>query len=385
MFNFGVNIPDIPAANIAAVFGEKTVLLPIAVGAASPTDAKWHTITTDTASTPDYQRKLAVSSIAVLCGVKSSCLAAFQFGDTDQADKFLADNPDLKSTLMTSTPDGLFVWVRFLKTGAIPADLDQYRILADGNCVKIFDRIDPGKKYLVRNAPISTAEFKHLVLRGCNALALRMIQYACNFGNPVIRGKINPIFWSITYAEEMGVCFDVVNEHFFEARAGKRRLVAETLLKKEILDWAAVCEKAYPDLSIRSRMGPKELNEIVAMLKVHAAREEPGEESVLHIFLKEQVEARPGATTTTEELRRGSEMYCANKERIAMPEQAFYRQLEAPVEKIFGVKKSNDVKRGTDEIHRGFRNLNLKKISICQPEATDARTASDVSFGKHAA
>ena len=382
------DLSDVATATIMRLFGAgKTVLLPIPIGGTILDEADWQTIKVSDTLSNDYLEALAGSNIAVACGRQSFNLCAFQFADSQALDGFLAENPELASTVITRNPYGLFLWVCFVGSCPPTVDLVVYKILADQSCVTVFDRLDKSGRYLVRPGQIVIADFTRLRLTSPNAIALRFLQHTKAYGHHLTnRRKLNTAFWAACYAGESHIKYDPHRKLFHRVREGRRDVMHEDLLKKEVFLLVDIFERIFPKSRVKSEIRSRDLDEIVKLLKTHAAHVEAGEENVFDTFLRERVEHKQGVDTTTQELHAAYLAFCSATGLMAMPERVFFHELAPAMRELFGVARANDLMRdGT--CRRGFRHIAVKEVSICSLDGKgpDGPDASDATFQKRAA
>ena len=89
---------------------DQTVLVPM--NGSKCVDGCQTGLTLQEAHRPANEWLLACYDIGVVCGPRSHNLACIRFHDSAKRSEFLAKNPALQSALITSSPQGLFVWVR---------------------------------------------------------------------------------------------------------------------------------------------------------------------------------------------------------------------------------------------------------------------------------
>ena len=107
--------PFEPAEHLQTIYnlvGDDAILLYCPVGEKGPRNDGWKETTLESSRTPEYQAKLAVANVAVLLGRPSRNLCAIDIDSDAAVEKFLQNNPQLKSTLTTRGARGCQIWVR---------------------------------------------------------------------------------------------------------------------------------------------------------------------------------------------------------------------------------------------------------------------------------
>ncbi len=107
--------PDL--RDIYRYFGQNTVLVPVRDG--KPLVDQWNKLTLEDSLAPKHQAALWGADVGVMCGPASQNLCGLHIAEKPALDRFLADNPALRSTLMTHGPAGTTVWLRV--SGFYPA------------------------------------------------------------------------------------------------------------------------------------------------------------------------------------------------------------------------------------------------------------------------
>ncbi|OJV02664.1 MAG: hypothetical protein BGO12_02075 [Verrucomicrobia bacterium 61-8] len=98
--------------DILALLGQEAILLPVSRKAKSPSLSDWNKLDLSCMSDPEHLESLTRGNIGVLLGTPSAGLCTIDVDDDDQAEAFLALNPQLQDTLQTRGCRGRNFWVR---------------------------------------------------------------------------------------------------------------------------------------------------------------------------------------------------------------------------------------------------------------------------------
>ncbi|PTX98218.1 hypothetical protein DB345_05125 [Spartobacteria bacterium LR76] len=105
--------------DILALLGQEAVLLPVSKKAKAPSLPNWNKLDHSCMLDPVHLESLTRGNIGVLLGAPSGGLCTIDVDDDDQAEAFLALNPQLQATLQTRGCRGRNFWVRM--DGEYPA------------------------------------------------------------------------------------------------------------------------------------------------------------------------------------------------------------------------------------------------------------------------
>ena len=344
---------------------------------------------------------LACYDIAARCGVHSHNLAAIRFHDETARADFLVRNPDLQGTLLTSSPNGFFVWVRI--EGWYPENHEHPICdwISDKFVAVAIRQADSKYRFDNQGHP-TVVSFRQIVWPADLAMHWAWKITASEYeilaedkhGGPVVNDDFVASMFINMHAN---ISFNPVIGTFYERLAGGRirtHYVEEvqksmhqvlTYIRKTAKHVAA---KANGKVKLYVDSGPGHLKALTELLKILAVKPfevpetakvpaEEGDEQAtcFEEYVLTQLEEAPGETLTVAEALAGYIEFCNNEGGARYSTRQFRDKLGDAVKREFGIGKNHDTLRN-GQAKRGFRNLRLKgqdiepRIEVCRTDRT---------------
>ena len=360
----------------------RVVLLALAKETQQPTHPNWAQLTFEATQAMPYLRTLSGPSLAVVFGPASGRLCGIGFHEPPAARDYLAKNPALKDTLVSTGPQGTIIWLR-IKAGYCPRaqNLITCAWLAEGAYTLVYNHevCGPRVEWSGGPKPVELA-FDGLQWDAADDFELLPQRLQSRYGPPeLLDGKnqrrLNYDYWACFYAHSSSLQYHPGQKRFLRPNPqGEGWLpVYEEVILKELQRLLMTLGQAKGLTTLQRPLLAQERREFLKSLTIVAVGEFAGEADGLTLFLTQQVARNPGADVTSEELFLAYGCFCQNHRLVTLTRHQFLRQSPARIKDWFGISPSHDLARESGQ-RRGYLNLALKPLEPLPAEERTLRT-----------
>jgi hypothetical protein len=346
--------------------------------------------------------------IGIECGFSNRNLVAIWFPDEKHRSEFLSRNLALAGTLLTSSPDGFFVWLRV--KGRYPGNHGHPKCAWLAVTLLQIGSRDSKSSYKFDNQghPVSIC-FRDIVFHPEVYEPLNQEMEVLEFPREVPdksgRAVLNDDYVIHQFMRFHEIWFNPVTGYFFQITNGLVQRVHEEEIKHllhgvlelvrkrnetikdsemdKFIEAARESQGLGPLKAVAGKgvrvyvdTGLEHLATLVELLKILAIwrREdkevpEVDQAKAFTTFLRSQIESAPGQSVAVEEAWEAYEQYCLSEDYPRYSRKEFFDRLGKAVPREFGMRRNNRTVRN-GKAKRGFDNLRLKS-SIDPDSGTD--------------
>ncbi len=352
--------PDL--RDIYRCFGQNTVLVPLRDG--KPLVDHWNTLTLEQSHAAKHQAALWGADIGVVCGPASQNLCGLRIPDAATFERFLADNPALRGTLMTKNPAGTTLWMRV--TGFCPTtkQFETWSWLS-GRAIGVVLTRAPAAPCQCLNAAAPVAvKLDDIVWPDFIRHVFIDEKVTLEQGGVALPGnvpRLNLHYVAGYYREATKLLYDPYQQKMFIPDAPRQgyRVVHKNVVMAGLNSMMVKLGRAKELAGATIDRSPRVLRQLVEILQVIAVGRLPVEQDSVVRFLTNRVESHQDVDITTEELWGAYQDFCTRDGLRACPENEFQRRIPDLVRERFGVAKRHCIER--DGKHRrGFPHVRLR-------------------------
>lgn len=354
--------PDL--RDIYRCFGQNTVLVPVRDG--KPLVEQWGKLTLEQSHAPKHQAALWGADIGVVCGPASRNLCGLHISEKSGLDRFLADNPALRSTLMTQGPAGTTVWFRVNEFYPAAQSFGAMLWLATGAIGIVLAR-PPGAQYQCVNAvQPALVKLDDIVWSDTIRSAFIDAKVTAEQGAVVIHGDkphLNLHYVAGYFREACKLLYDPHQQQMFVLDPKRKRYVPvlDEFIMADLASMLVKLGRTKQAAGVTIDRSPRTLRQLIEILKIVAVGRVPAEQDSVVRFLTDRVESHEDVDLTTEELYAAYKAFCAESNFDVCPENEFQRRIPDLVRERFGVAKRHGIERdGT--ARRGFPHVRLRVV-----------------------
>jgi hypothetical protein len=309
-----------------------------------------------------YQLELTGADIAVQCGPQSKNLAAIRFYDEQAREEFLGNNPLLRFTLKTSSPNGFLVWMRI--EGNVPVNYQHSTCgwFSNGKVIVAAREFGSLNKFDDDFVPV-TIKFEDIIWSP--ELAERFNFNLAAFDYPVgkrdQRGRtiVNDDYVVALFKRQNAIFFDPVTDGFYSNFAGQVKVVYPEIIKGKLHSLLELLRKTVSTEQIFVDTSPLHLKRLVEALKVAAVKPLEDAAAAFETFIDTKLEPIPGADMTVAEAYLAYADFCAAKSCPRFSESQFQDRIAGMIKRRYGIDKNHrTIRQGGAK--RGFFNLRVK-------------------------
>lgn len=351
--------PDLE--NLYTRFGKVTVFVPWPKPNVPLPGDKWGKFNLEESLRAPYQAKLRRSDVGVQCGKESGNLVAIQFRSSKDAAKFVDSTPLLHSTLSTRHDKTTTLFIRITSDGPPTVRGNQVSWLSDGEIVPVYFRRNPTTIEVLKDGDPVQIDFEAVNWPEELHYAFAVMFNEKSHGALVSadhsgKQKLNHLSIAYLLNRVKPLVYDPACKQFKRA-PHRRGAISEPVARAEVQEnLLRIVRSAAAEANIAPT--PTDIEHCLEFFEIiSASRSEPRSlETKLEEFVDANYQIKPGSDVTGEEIFQKFSTHCMATQARPPVESSFYNALPPVIQKLFGLRRSNDVWRG-DSQRRGYHNM----------------------------
>jgi hypothetical protein len=313
---------------------------------------------------------------AARCGItEQRRISALVYRRRLAVEKFLQNNPKLRTTLITRWPGIQVLWLE--AKGQVPSNIGfgDFAWYSEGLIpVGVPER--PPDHFIVQSGRVAVIDFEDLHWERLEKEGFEVALLEDQVGRryrQTSKGRfLNVRFWSRYLAQKFNMSYEPGTSKFALRRIDPPSVVflSESQMIEALFDCLETISRAEPEFPA-SEIGLGRIKELVKLMKNRVERESMGEGEIIHEFVETEVIRCPGGMLTSKELWSRFQAFCRAKGLPLCPERTVCRRVRQEIRSHFGIGQSHDRRDGRGN-PRFYRHLSLRPEHVVVAQLADA-------------